>query len=246
MSILKSYASYILSEKFDELLDFHHKTLLKYKIPILDKLQNINEPEFINSIRINLQVFLESLINGTQLQLVLKRMEEWRQNRLPGIDKNEISLFDITSIYSGQKYSLISFIPKFTNNANDAIAIATLLEDYYKEVQEFAITILKEIENEDFKKLKESEEKYKDLFENATDLIHFADMDGKVLYTNNSWQKTLGYTSEELSGKYVLDLVADEEKEKYITFRERTILGEAQGEVLQTCYIAKDGSEISN
>lgn len=65
------------------------------------------------------------------------------------------------------------------------------------------ITELKKAE----KQLIESEEKYRDIFENATDLIQSVDRDGKILYVNNSWKKTLGYSERELSSKTIFDII---------------------------------------
>ncbi|MEN9222417.1 MAG: CHASE3 domain-containing protein, partial [Thermostichus sp. BF3_bins_97] len=46
--------------------------------------------------------------------------------------------------------------------------------------------------------LKESEDRYRDLFENATDLIQSVDVEGHFLYVNRAWRETLGYGEEEI------------------------------------------------
>jgi len=46
--------------------------------------------------------------------------------------------------------------------------------------------------------LKESEEQYRDLFENANDLIWLSDLDGKYVMVNRLFEDLLGYTKEEL------------------------------------------------
>lgn len=45
--------------------------------------------------------------------------------------------------------------------------------------------------------LKESEEKYRELFDNSNDLILSADISGKIIYTNNTWKEALGYSDDE-------------------------------------------------
>jgi PAS domain S-box-containing protein len=65
------------------------------------------------------------------------------------------------------------------------------------------ITELKEAEQQ----LIESEEKYRDLFENATDLIQSLDMKGNIVYVNDSWKKVLGYTDKELQNKNIFELI---------------------------------------
>lgn len=72
------------------------------------------------------------------------------------------------------------------------------------------ITELKEAE----KQLIESEEKYRDLFENATDLIQSVGMNGEILYVNTAWKNKLGYTQEEIENKNIFEIVHPDCKEK--------------------------------
>lgn len=55
--------------------------------------------------------------------------------------------------------------------------------------------------------LRESEEKLRDLFENASDLIQSIGADGNFLYVNRAWQKTLGYSEAEIASMTVFDII---------------------------------------
>jgi len=52
--------------------------------------------------------------------------------------------------------------------------------------------------------LRESEEKYRDLYENAPDGHHSIGPDGTILEVNNTWLKMLGYERDEVMGKMKL------------------------------------------
>lgn len=67
------------------------------------------------------------------------------------------------------------------------------------------ITELKKAEQE----LRDSEERYRDIFDNATDFIISVDQNGKFIYANNSFRKALGYSEKELSNRTVFDVVVD-------------------------------------
>ena len=64
------------------------------------------------------------------------------------------------------------------------------------------------------KQLIESEEKYRDLFENATDLIQSIDMKGNIVYVNKTWKKTLGYLDKEIENKNIFDFIHQDCKQK--------------------------------
>jgi PAS domain S-box-containing protein/putative nucleotidyltransferase with HDIG domain len=59
--------------------------------------------------------------------------------------------------------------------------------------------------------LRESEEKYRDLYENAPDGYHSIGPDGTILEVNTTWLKMLGYERDEVIGKMKLtDLLTDD------------------------------------
>ncbi|MGE0560379.1 MAG: PAS domain S-box protein [Flavobacteriales bacterium] len=76
------------------------------------------------------------------------------------------------------------------------------------------ITDIKLAENE----LIESEERYRDLFENASDLIQSVSVKGNIVYVNNAWKRTLDYTDDEMLGKTIFDLLHQDGKEHCLNF----------------------------
>lgn len=55
-----------------------------------------------------------------------------------------------------------------------------------------------------------SEEKYRDMVENAPEIIFKLDSQGRFLHVNKLGLETLGYSSKEMTSMYLFDLVADE------------------------------------
>jgi PAS domain S-box-containing protein len=57
-----------------------------------------------------------------------------------------------------------------------------------------------------------SEERYKDLLRSTSQLIHSADVEGKIVFINERWKNSLGYTLTEVQGKNILDFIEEESK----------------------------------
>jgi len=57
------------------------------------------------------------------------------------------------------------------------------------------------------KRLRESEERYVDIFDNTSDLIQCIAPDGRFLYTNRTWRETMGYGEEEVQSLSLLDVL---------------------------------------
>jgi adenylate cyclase len=91
--------------------------------------------------------------------------------------------------------------------------------------------------------LQESEERYRDLFENASDLILSVDTEGRFLYVNRAWQETMGYSSLELEGKTVFDLAIPAEKIEFAKNFRQILMGETIDQ-LRTAFTTKDRRKI--
>jgi len=91
--------------------------------------------------------------------------------------------------------------------------------------------------------LRASEERYRDLFENATDLIQSVDAEGRFQYVNAAWRNTLGYSDAELEQVTILDIVHPDQRKHCEDMLGRVMDGKEVAE-LQTIFITKDGREV--
>ena len=92
--------------------------------------------------------------------------------------------------------------------------------------------------------LRESEERYRDLFENASDLIQSVTTDGSLEYVNKAWRDTLGYTSEDVAQLNVRDVVAPGSREDWLAMVRRVTTRQASEE-LEAEFVTKGGETIT-
>ncbi|MEH2053407.1 adenylate/guanylate cyclase domain-containing protein [Nostoc sp.] len=97
----------------------------------------------------------------------------------------------------------------------------------------------KQVENA----LRESEERYRDLFENANDLIQAVNAYGRFLYVNRAWRETLGYSEAEIVNMNIFDIIHPEFKQHCLQRFYRVLSGEKLGQVTAT-FVTKDGQTI--
>jgi PAS domain S-box-containing protein/putative nucleotidyltransferase with HDIG domain len=67
-----------------------------------------------------------------------------------------------------------------------------------------------------YKKIKESEARFRSLSENAPDIIYTLGINGEFTYANPAIENILGYRPEEITGKYFVDITRKEDVAKYI------------------------------
>jgi two-component system cell cycle sensor histidine kinase/response regulator CckA len=79
--------------------------------------------------------------------------------------------------------------------------------------------------------LRESEARYRDLFDNASDLVCTTTLDGTFLYANPAWCHAMGYPDEALASRRFSDLVHPDSRDRYFDVVARAEAGENVGHV---------------
>jgi two-component system cell cycle sensor histidine kinase/response regulator CckA len=90
--------------------------------------------------------------------------------------------------------------------------------------------------------LRESEEKFKSLGENAPDIIYTLALDGSFTYVNPAWEAILGYEPEEVLGKYFVDFAKQEEARDYVRVFKRIRDKRKTLKDIDITIVHKDGS----
>ena len=91
--------------------------------------------------------------------------------------------------------------------------------------------------------LKESEKKYRSLFNDALDMIHVVDKNGKIIDANKTELKTLGYSEEEFIGKHLTEIIHPEYLETTKKALKQVFSGkEIRGH--ETVLMTRDGTNI--
>ena len=67
-----------------------------------------------------------------------------------------------------------------------------------------------------YRKIAESEKKFRSLSESTPDIIYTIDTQGTFTYVNPAWERILGYSSEEAIGRHFIDFVRKDEIPLYI------------------------------
>ncbi len=88
-----------------------------------------------------------------------------------------------------------------------------------------------------------AEMRYKNLFEEANDIVYTHDFQGKFTSLNKEGERLSGYTREEASKLSVYEIIAPEHREKALEMTRRRLQGEQVGKY-EIEILSKDGSRI--
>ena len=114
---------------------------------------------------------------------------------------------------AGKITGAVAVFHDITERKNSENVIKKLNEELEKKVTERTAQLADALET-----LQTSEEKYREIVENTSDVVHTTDYKGNLTYINPACEKLTGYTQKELTGTNISDLVAPEWRERVNEF----------------------------
>jgi PAS domain S-box-containing protein len=93
--------------------------------------------------------------------------------------------------------------------------------------------------------LRKSEERYRNLFENANDLIYTLDLTGKITSVNQKIKEITGYAPEEMIGRSVDEVLTPDNRNISNANLARKLAGEAEGTIYELEMIGKQGQTLA-
>ncbi|MCF8056300.1 MAG: PAS domain S-box protein [Desulfocapsa sp.] len=91
--------------------------------------------------------------------------------------------------------------------------------------------------------LRESEMRYRTLFENSSDLMQIVSSDGHFLHVNPAWLKTFGYSGNEIKDLTIFDLIStDCQGHCSETFQE--VITDGKVHEIDTTFVSKSGDRV--
>ncbi len=92
--------------------------------------------------------------------------------------------------------------------------------------------------------LRESEQHFRDLFENATDLIQIVDSHGKFQFVNEAWLRTLDYTRDAVFPLRLRDVVAPESWTQCEQTFQAAMQGQIASGISRRLFVTRHGERV--
>lgn len=231
MNLLQQFASFLGQYHLQDVVARQWSALQKEKLPVTQA-----------ALAEVLQQLLVAIEQGTEMDLVRQRLQALQDKPLQS--DAELTLPQLHEIITQQKLALLQFVPCFVENAEMALKLTTLLEDRYAGFMALLMEFFEDRYQRFLSRLIESEERYRDLFDNAHDLIHILEPDGSIIYVNQFWLNSLEYRFEEIVGKVIYDFVDEEERERFRTYRTHVLNGVEKEKEITFPFRTKSGRKL--
>jgi PAS domain S-box-containing protein/putative nucleotidyltransferase with HDIG domain len=94
-----------------------------------------------------------------------------------------------------------------------------------------------------FQRIRASEERFRALSENAPDIVYTLDVRGSISYVNPSWERILGYRTEEAIGRPLLNFLRKADAKMLVRAFQKIVDGRQRIVNLYGIILHRDGSE---
>ena len=119
--------------------------------------------------------------------------------------------------------------------------VVAQLELHHKAIQQARLIAERDAVQET---LRHSEERYRHLVTNATDIIYQTDATGHFIYFNETAVRLLGYSAGEISGRHYLELVGPAHRRKAARFYDRQFARRIPSTYFEFRAATRDGAEV--
>jgi PAS domain S-box-containing protein len=136
-------------------------------------------------------------------------------NDLSERSSNFIKIFEVESficvpiIYEGKSEGILAV----DNTKSKSITTQSDLSLLTGIAQEIGISLNNALAH---KKIKESEERFRNLSNNSPDIIYQLDINGKFKYVNPAWEEVLGHNINEIKNKHLFDFIREEDRVAFV------------------------------
>jgi signal transduction histidine kinase len=125
--LLPGFATFIVEHHKDEFLSFSRQMLRKVDIPLLRGMTREEGDALADKSNVEL---LLSLSHRNPAQHIERAVDRWRSGQFPRAKRNHFVVDDVTGIGHTRKLSFLEFLPRYSTDPKQIIAICAEIDEY--------------------------------------------------------------------------------------------------------------------
>jgi PAS domain S-box-containing protein len=193
---LPAFAAFLKTHHLDRYVKEQYRLAKEIQVPLLRFLQGIPEEEVLRMTALSAVEFFSHLINNKAHEYIRGTINQWLTNQMPLIKREQIVAEDITLVGYMRRETLLHFLPEYTQDPVELIALIREIDRYMLESETATtntyISLLKE-------GIREQTHFKERIAETSPGVIFIYDLAQRSqVYVNEKVQEILSYTSQEI------------------------------------------------
>jgi PAS domain S-box-containing protein len=194
---LPSFAQYLLTHKFEELVDRYREVSQEADLQLLKKLQGIPQEQQRIVASTLIRELLTNLAENKAEKQIDNILSSWKQNELPFLNKYDVGAEDIARISFIRKRAFLHFLPEYAVDSTQMLQVIEELDNfllhYDLAANEIYINLMQSRIDDHIHLIN----KVNNTLPGA---VYIFDMNEyKNIYANEKLEQIIGYTQKELN-----------------------------------------------
>lgn len=230
LKTLPAFARFLLEQKLDDYCRTQIDFSRDLDLPLLKFFQNLSEEESFALTKKAATEYLTCLAEGKAGAYIAASMERWKTNHLPIVDRNAVATEDITMVNYLRKKTALHFVPAFSQQPGEILALVAELDYFLTEAIAAATNTYVDL-------LKERIEEHSHLVKKVNETIPgavyvFDTKKYRGIYSNNKLPAIIGYEQQELNtlGESAIPSLVHPQDQESLQRQLKTMLNAKDGE----------------
>jgi PAS domain S-box-containing protein len=191
-----AFAGFILDHHLEDFASDQLASFRRLRVPLLKFIETLPEPAVVALSIASSREFLTYLAENRADQQIVDSRNRWLTDQMPTIDRDQIVADDITLITYARKRSLVDFIPRFTADLGEGLALIRELDAYFLKAETSSIDTYIGLLQEKVRQELHFNEK---ITQTSPGIIYVFDLaERREVYSNDKLKDVLGFSPEEL------------------------------------------------
>jgi signal transduction histidine kinase len=137
-SVAPAFAKFILDNHLEEYLRREVSFSFEVNIPLWEQFKDLKNEDVVANSRLFYTDFLEAVANNTTWQNLIKWINQYREDLLTHVNREQITPEDILLTHAARKKTLLSFIPDYTTDPSLILQIVDELDTIFTKYNKLA------------------------------------------------------------------------------------------------------------
>jgi len=147
---LPDFASYILEKKINEFVTIGIRFCKEEKLPLMKSLAEFPEEELVKRSERSSRLILTALAENKIADHIEAHLENWVSNKLGLVDKNEIDMAELTTMYFIRRKQFSYFLYGYTQNVSVQQLIMNEVNVYTSTEERLALKVYMSLHEESY------------------------------------------------------------------------------------------------
>src|SRR4051794_17218523 len=188
---LPEYAAYLLDNKFELLVEEQIRLSYDLQLPLLEYFKHLGREALKEMAKPGMRSYLTCIIANRLDEFIQTSINNWKQNQLPSLTKNQVVAKDISLTIFIRKKAFLKYITDYTTDASTILAIVEEFDIYSSKTELLMFACFADIQQEEINRQLEIIQRNEEYYKRAEKLAKIGNWRWNITSNKLEWTDEL-------------------------------------------------------